>query len=131
MRSRNRIYSLFPCFLIAATMMAIVPVSFAATAQDIERLRHSNMDQMRQEAQQRADEQARQAREQMRQLEERNRQQAKDLEEWSRRQAQEREEAARKAQEEAREKQLREDAERANPDVSPAESRGAELPQRQ
>ncbi|UUT23496.1 hypothetical protein [Pseudomonas sp. T8] len=123
--SRNRIASLLTRSLIAATMMGIVPVSFGATAQDIEHLLHSNMDQRNQEVQQRADEEARQARERLRQLGEQNRQQAKELEERGRRLAQEREEAARKARDEAREKQLREEAEQANQDVSSAKSRAA------
>ena len=104
--SRTRISRLLTSSLIAATMMAMVPVSFGATAQDIEHIRNSSADQLRREADQRAEERARQAREQLRQLEEHNRQQAKDLEALMQRHEQERIEADRKARLEAREKEL-------------------------
>ena len=119
--SRMHFSRLFTSSLIAATMMAMVPVSFGATAQDIEHIRNSSADQLRREADQRAEERARQAREQLRQLEERNRQQAKDLEVLMQRHEQERIEADRKARLEAREKQLEEEAEQANADASALE----------
>jgi hypothetical protein len=104
--SRTRISRLLTSSLIAATMMTMVPVSFGATAQDIEHIRNSSADQLRREADQRAEERARQAREQLRQLEEHNRQQAKDLEALMQRHEQERIEADRKIRLEAREKEL-------------------------
>ena len=111
--SRTRISHLLTSSLITATVMAMVPVAFGATAQDIEHLRNLSLDQFCREANQRAEEQARQATEQFRQFEERSRQQAKDFEAYMQRNERERVAADLKARREAREKQLQEEEVRA------------------
>ncbi len=58
--SRASISRVLTSSLIAAPLMAMVPVAFGATAQDIEHLRNLSVDQFRREAKQRAEEQARQ-----------------------------------------------------------------------
>lgn len=120
---RNQLSRLLASSLIASTLMTIGPIALGATAQDIEHLRNSSMEQRQREANQRAEEQARQVREQMRRTAEENRQRAKDLEDTMRRHEQERVEVDRKLRLEAREKEMAQEAAKRMPlKVPPAQA---------
>ncbi|NWB32103.1 hypothetical protein [Pseudomonas gingeri] len=139
-----RICRFFNCALIATMTLAVVPVSFALTLQDVQRIQNAKASERHMEfqnAQQRESaERAQQFAEQNRQFQERTRQEQKSFEEWQRRQAQEREEDLRrlretmaekrvpkepacKARDEERSEQLHGEGEQAIPDLTCDEHR--------